>query len=117
MREARAKDRGSKVDSRGERDRSRRLTRANGGQESRRRGERRAARVLLPWAARPVAARTALCTIAAMAYDEELACRIRQLIGSDRKLTEKKIFGVLASLIRGNMAIAASSEGGAMVRA
>jgi hypothetical protein len=50
------------------------------------------------------------------AYDEELASRIRQLIGSDPKLTEKKMFGGLAFLIRGNMAIAASSEGGAMVR-
>ena len=58
----------------------------------------------------------ALCTIAAMAYDEELAGRIRQLIGSDPELTEKKMFGGLAFLIRGNMAIAASSEGGAMVR-
>ena len=41
---------------------------------------------------------------------------IRQLIGSDLELTEKKMFGGLAFLIRGNMAIAASSEGGAMVR-
>ncbi len=51
-----------------------------------------------------------------MAYDEELAGRIRQLIGSDPELTEKKMFGGLAFLIRGNMAIAASGEGGAMVR-
>jgi hypothetical protein len=51
-----------------------------------------------------------------MAYDQELAGRIRQLIGSDPELTEKKMFGGLAFLIRGNMAIAASSEGGAMVR-
>jgi hypothetical protein len=51
-----------------------------------------------------------------MAYDEELASRIRQLIGSDPELTEKKMFGGLAFLIRGNMAIAASSEGGVMVR-
>jgi TfoX N-terminal domain len=49
-------------------------------------------------------------------YGQELAGRIRQLIGSDPELTEKKIFGGLAFLIRGNMAIAASSEGGAMVR-
>ena len=40
----------------------------------------------------------------------------KQLIGSDPELTEKKMFGGLAFLIRGNMAIAASSEGGAMVR-
>ncbi len=51
-----------------------------------------------------------------MAYDQELAGRIRQLIGSDPELTEKKMFGGLAFLIQGNMAIAASSRGGAMVR-
>jgi hypothetical protein len=51
-----------------------------------------------------------------MAYDEELAGRIRQLIGSDSNLTEQKMCGGLAFLICGNMAIAASSEGGAMVR-
>ena len=51
-----------------------------------------------------------------MAYDQELARRIRRLIGSDPELTEKKMFGGLAFLIRGNMAIAASSQGGAMVR-
>jgi TfoX N-terminal domain len=62
------------------------------------------------------AARPAVGTIGAMAYDEELAERIRQLIGSDPELTEKKMFGGLAFLIRGNMAIAASSEGGVMVR-
>jgi hypothetical protein len=51
-----------------------------------------------------------------MAYDEELASRIRQVIGSDPALTEKKMFGGLAFLICGNMAITASSEGGVMVR-
>jgi len=61
-------------------------------------------------------ARPAVCTLVAMAYDKELAGRIRQLIGSDPELTEKKMFGGLALLMRGNMALAASSEGGAMVR-
>ena len=61
-------------------------------------------------------ARPAVYTIVAMAYDQELAGRIRQLIGSDPKLTEMKMFGGLAFLIQGNMAIAASSQGGAMVR-
>ncbi|HEY7145787.1 MAG TPA: TfoX/Sxy family protein [Streptosporangiaceae bacterium] len=51
-----------------------------------------------------------------MAYDEELAGRIRRLIGGDPDLTERKMFGGLAFLIGGNMAIAASGEGGAMVR-
>jgi hypothetical protein len=65
--------------------------------------------------ARFAAAQPAVCTLVAMAYDEELAGRIRQLIGSDPELTEKEMFGGLAFLIRGNMAIAASGEGGAMV--
>jgi hypothetical protein len=51
-----------------------------------------------------------------MAYDQELAGRIRQLIGSDPELTEKTMFGGLAFLIRGNMAIAADGQGGALVR-
>jgi len=66
--------------------------------------------------ARLAAAGPAVGTISAMAYEQELAGRIRQLIGSDPELTEKKMFGGLAFLIRGNMTIAASSQGGAMVR-
>jgi hypothetical protein len=62
------------------------------------------------------AAWPAVGAIVAMAYGEQLARRIRQLIGGDPGLTEKKMFGGLAFLIRGNMAIAASSEGGAKVR-
>jgi TfoX/Sxy family transcriptional regulator of competence genes len=49
-------------------------------------------------------------------YDEELADRIRELIGGERELTEKKMFGGLAFLIGGNMAIAASGQGGVLVR-
>ena len=51
-----------------------------------------------------------------MAYDEELANRIRRLIGSERGLAEKKMFGGLAFLIGGNMAIGASGQGGILVR-
>jgi TfoX N-terminal domain len=51
-----------------------------------------------------------------MAYDEELAARIRDLIGPDPELTEKKMFGGLAFLIHGNMAISASGQGGVLVR-
>ena len=51
-----------------------------------------------------------------MAYDEALAERVRELLVDESDVTEKKMFGGLAFLIRGNMAIAASSEGGAMVR-
>jgi TfoX/Sxy family transcriptional regulator of competence genes len=55
-----------------------------------------------------------------MAYDQELADRIRMIIGGDparlAALTEKKMFGGLAFLIGGNMAISASREGGVLVR-
>ena len=50
-----------------------------------------------------------------MAYDEDLATRIRDLIGPDPELTEKKMFGGLAFLIRGHMAISASGQGGALI--
>ena len=53
---------------------------------------------------------------AAVAYDERLAGRVRELIGSDSELTEKKMFGGLAFLISGNMAVAASGQGGVLVR-
>jgi TfoX/Sxy family transcriptional regulator of competence genes len=51
-----------------------------------------------------------------VAYDEKLADRIRQLIADEPELTEKKMFGGLAFLIGGNMAVAASGQGGALVR-
>jgi hypothetical protein len=50
-----------------------------------------------------------------MAYDEDLATRIRDLIGPDRDLTEKKMSGGLAFLIRGQMAVSASGQGGVLV--
>jgi TfoX/Sxy family transcriptional regulator of competence genes len=51
-----------------------------------------------------------------VAYDEELADRIRELIDGELDLSEKKMFGGLAFLIGGNMAIAASGQGGLLVR-
>jgi TfoX/Sxy family transcriptional regulator of competence genes len=51
-----------------------------------------------------------------MAYDEELAARIRGMVGPDVRLREQKMFGGLAFLIGGNMAVAASGEGGLLVR-
>jgi len=51
-----------------------------------------------------------------MAYDADLANRIRELIGAEPDLTEKKMFGGLAFLIGGNMSVAASGQGGLMVR-
>ena len=52
-----------------------------------------------------------------MAYDEELADRIRELLAGESDLTERKMFGGLAFLIGGNMAVAASGQGGVLVRA
>ena len=52
-----------------------------------------------------------------MAYDEHLAARIRTLLEGAANLTEKKMFGGLAFLIGGNMAVAASGQGGLLVRA
>jgi TfoX/Sxy family transcriptional regulator of competence genes len=51
-----------------------------------------------------------------VAYDEVLASRIRELLAGERDLTEQKMFGGLAFLVGGNMAVAASGEGGALVR-
>lgn len=51
-----------------------------------------------------------------MAYEEELADRIRALLGGRAGLSEQKMFGGLAFLIGGNMAIAASGQGGILVR-
>ncbi|MEO5986820.1 MAG: TfoX/Sxy family protein [Candidatus Limnocylindria bacterium] len=51
-----------------------------------------------------------------MAYDEELAARIRAILGDRANLTEQKMFGGLAFLIGGKMAVAASGHGGIMVR-
>jgi TfoX/Sxy family transcriptional regulator of competence genes len=55
-------------------------------------------------------------TIAAVAYDQDLADRIRDLLGDEPDVTEQKMFGGLAFLIRGNMAVAASGQGGVLVR-
>jgi TfoX/Sxy family transcriptional regulator of competence genes len=49
-------------------------------------------------------------------YDESLAARVRELIAGEPGLTEQKMFGGLAFLIGGNMAVAASGEGGILVR-
>ena len=51
-----------------------------------------------------------------MAYDEDLANRIRELLGPQRGVEEKRMFGGLAFLINGNMSVAASGQGGLLVR-
>ena len=51
-----------------------------------------------------------------MAYDEELAERIRMAIQAEPGLSEKRMFGGLAFLVHGNMAVSASSQGGLLLR-
>lgn len=51
-----------------------------------------------------------------MAYDEILADHIRALLNGESTLTEQKMFGGLAFLIGGNMVVAASGQGGLLVR-
>jgi TfoX/Sxy family transcriptional regulator of competence genes len=51
-----------------------------------------------------------------MAYDEDLANRIRALVRAEDGLTEMRMFGGLAFLINGNMAVAASGQGGLLLR-
>jgi len=52
-----------------------------------------------------------------MAYDEDLADRIRELLSDVKGVSETRMFGGLAFLVGGNMAIAASGQGGILVRA
>jgi TfoX/Sxy family transcriptional regulator of competence genes len=51
-----------------------------------------------------------------MAYDEDLANRIRELMAGEVGVTEMKMFGGLAFLIGGNMSVGVSGQGGLMVR-
>ena len=51
-----------------------------------------------------------------MAYDEDLAERIRALVADEQGLTERKMFGGLAFLINGNMSVSASGQGGLLLR-
>jgi hypothetical protein len=51
-----------------------------------------------------------------MAYDEDLANRVREVVGREKGVTEKRMFGGLAFLINGNMAVSASGQGGLLLR-
>lgn len=51
-----------------------------------------------------------------MSCDERLAARVRQLLAGETELSEQRMFGGLAFLLGGTMAVAASSRGGLMVR-
>lgn len=51
-----------------------------------------------------------------MAYDEGLADRIREAVEGEAGISERRMFGGLAFLVNGNMAVAASGEGGLLLR-
>ena len=51
-----------------------------------------------------------------MAYDDALASRVRDLLAGEDGVTEQEMFGGLAFLVNGNMAVAASGQGGILVR-
>jgi TfoX/Sxy family transcriptional regulator of competence genes len=51
-----------------------------------------------------------------MAYDEDLANRLRELLADEDAITERKMFGGLAFLHRGNMSVSASRNGGLLAR-
>lgn len=51
-----------------------------------------------------------------MAYDEELAERVRAEVAGDQAMTEMRMFGGLAFLVGGHMAVAVSGQGGLMLR-
>ena len=51
-----------------------------------------------------------------MAYDEELATRVREMVQAEEGVTEMRMFGGLAFLIHGNMAVGVSGQGGLLLR-
>ncbi|HLW95192.1 MAG TPA: TfoX/Sxy family protein [Solirubrobacteraceae bacterium] len=51
-----------------------------------------------------------------MAYDEDLANRLREQLAGEAAITEKKMFGGLAFLLHGHMTVSASGRGGMLVR-
>jgi TfoX/Sxy family transcriptional regulator of competence genes len=55
-------------------------------------------------------------SIFAMAYDEDLANRVREQLADEPAITEQQMFGGLAFMLRGNMCVGVSGQGGLMVR-
>jgi hypothetical protein len=51
-----------------------------------------------------------------VAYDEDLAHRIRELVATEPGVTEQRMFGGLAFLINGHMSVSASGRGGLLLR-
>lgn len=56
------------------------------------------------------------CQNSDMAYDEHLANRVRELVKAEEGVSEMRMFGGLAFLIHGNMAVSASGQGGLLLR-
>ena len=63
-----------------------------------------------------IAVKVPCAMIVAMAYDEDLANRIRELIASEDGYTEQKMFGGIGFTIDGHMAVGVSGEGGLIIR-
>ena len=51
-----------------------------------------------------------------MTYDDQLAARVRDVLAGDEAVAEKRMFGGLAFLVDGHLAVSASSRGGLLVR-
>jgi TfoX/Sxy family transcriptional regulator of competence genes len=51
-----------------------------------------------------------------MAYDEDLAHRLREVLAGEEGISEKRMFGGLAFLVHGNMCVSASGQGGLLAR-
>jgi hypothetical protein len=51
-----------------------------------------------------------------MAYDEDLANRLREILAAEEAVTEREMFGGLAFLLHGRMSVSASGRGGLLAR-
>jgi hypothetical protein len=51
-----------------------------------------------------------------MAYDVDLAERLRETLAGEPGVAEKRMFGGLAFLVGGHMAVSASGQGGLLLR-
>lgn len=51
-----------------------------------------------------------------MSYDEDLANRVRELLHTERGISEVRMFGGLAFMLDGNLSVAVSSQGGVLLR-
>ena len=51
-----------------------------------------------------------------MAYDERLAARVREVVAGEAGLIEKRMFGGVAFLLDGHMAVSASGQGDLLLR-